>query len=60
MFVDTNVLVRRLTGDLPEMAAQATAFLADVEELLLSDLILAETIYVLEAPDYGPHARRSP
>lgn len=49
VFVDTNVLVRHLTGDPPEMAARATAFLADVEEVLLTDLILAETIYVLES-----------
>lgn len=31
------------------MAAQATAFLADANELLLPDLILAETVYVLES-----------
>lgn len=48
-FVDTNILVRHLTGDPAEMAARATAFLAGAEELLLTDLILAETIYVLES-----------
>lgn len=48
-FVDTNVLIRHLTADPPEMAARATAFLADAAELYLADLIVAETIYVLES-----------
>lgn len=48
-FVDTNVLVRHLTADPPEMAARATAFLADATVLFLADLIVAETVYVLES-----------
>ena len=48
-FVDTNVLVRHLTGDPPEMAAQATGYLSAASELLLPDLVIAETIYVLES-----------
>ena len=48
-FVDTNVLVRHLTGDPPETAERATAFLATHAELYLSDLIVAETVYVLES-----------
>jgi predicted nucleic acid-binding protein len=48
-FVDTNVLVRHLTGDPPEMARRATALLASGERLLLADLILAECVYVLES-----------
>ena len=48
-FVDTNVLVRHLTGDPPAMAERATAFLATEPELYLADLIAAETIYVLES-----------
>jgi predicted nucleic acid-binding protein len=48
-FVDTNVLVRHLTGDPPAMAERATALLAAESELYLADLILAETIYVLES-----------
>lgn len=48
-FVDTNILVRHLTADPPEMAKRATAFLADATELYLADLIVAETIYVLES-----------
>ena len=48
-FVDTNILVRHLTGDPPAMAARATAFLASADELYLADLIVAETVYVLES-----------
>ena len=48
-FVDTNVLIRHLTGDPPELAARATAFLGEAEELLLADPIVAETVYVLES-----------
>ena len=48
-FVDTNVIVRHLTGDPPDSAERATAFLAAADELLLPDLIVAETVYVLES-----------
>ena len=48
-FVDTNVLVRHLIGDPPKMAARATAYLQGESELLVADLIVAETIYVLES-----------
>jgi predicted nucleic acid-binding protein len=48
-FIDTNVIVRHLTGDPPEMATRATAFLASESEILLADLVLAETVYVLES-----------
>ena len=48
-FVDTSVLVRHLTGDPPDLAARATRFLAQADELLLADLIVAETVYVLES-----------
>jgi predicted nucleic acid-binding protein len=47
--IDTNVLVRHLTGDPPEMAARATAYLRTARELLLTDLVAAETVYVLES-----------
>ena len=48
-FVDTNVLVRHLTGDPPAMARRATQFLSEASELLLTDLVAAEMIYVLES-----------
>ncbi|MCW2572429.1 MAG: PilT protein domain protein [Frankiales bacterium] len=48
-FVDTNILVRHLTGQPVAMAKRATAFLAGETELLLADVIVAETVYVLES-----------
>jgi predicted nucleic-acid-binding protein len=48
-FVDTNVLIRHLTGDPPKQARRATAFLAQADELLLPDLIVAEVVFVLES-----------
>jgi predicted nucleic-acid-binding protein len=48
-FVDTNVLIRHLTGDPPSQAARATRFLAEADELLFADLIVAEVVYVLES-----------
>jgi len=48
-FVDTNVLVRHLTGDPPSQATKATRYLQRADELLLADLILAEVAYVLES-----------
>lgn len=47
-FVDTNVLIRHLTGDPPAQARRATRFLARAESLWLADLIVAEVVYVLE------------
>jgi predicted nucleic acid-binding protein len=48
-FLDTNVLVRHLTGDPPAQARRATRYLKRADELLLADLILAEVAYVLES-----------
>ncbi len=48
-FVDTNVLVRHLTGDPADLATRATAYLGSERELLLTDLVAAETVYVLES-----------
>lgn len=48
-FIDTNVLIRHLTGDPPGQAERATRHLAGADELLLPDLILAEVAYVLES-----------
>ncbi len=56
-FVDTNVLVRHLTGDPPVMAARASAYLQAEPDLFLADLIVAETIYVLESFYETPRAR---
>jgi predicted nucleic acid-binding protein len=51
-FVDTNIFVRHLTADPPEQAARATRFLSEAQNLLLADLVVAETAYVLES-EYG-------
>lgn len=48
-FLDTNVLIRHLTGEPPEQARRATAFLARADELLLADPIVAEVVFVLES-----------
>lgn len=56
-FVDTNILVRHLTHDPPKLGERATAFLRSTGELLLTDLILAETVYVLESFYEVPRAQ---
>jgi predicted nucleic acid-binding protein len=56
-FVDTNVIVRHLTGAPPDLAARASAYLAEATELYLADLIVAETIYVLESFYETPRAQ---
>jgi predicted nucleic-acid-binding protein len=48
-FLDTNVLIRHLTGDPADMAERATAALSSAEQLLLTDLVLAECVSVLES-----------
>ncbi len=48
-FVDTNVLIRHLTGDPPAQARRTTRLLARADQLLLADLIVAEVVYVLES-----------
>ena len=48
-FLDTNVLVRHLTGDPPSMAESATRYLLHASSLLVADLIIAELCYVLES-----------
>jgi len=56
-FVDTNIIVRHLTGEPPDMASRATAHLAAEPELFLADLIVAETIYVLESFSKTPRSQ---
>ena len=48
-FLDTNVLVRYFTGDPPEQARRAAAYLAQADELLVPDLVVAELVYVLQS-----------
>lgn len=49
VLLDTNVLVRHLTGDPPEQAARATSFLSEKQDLVVPDLVIAEMVYVLES-----------
>lgn len=55
-FVDTNILVRHLTGQPPDLARRSTAYLQSERELLLTDLVAAETVYVLESFYEAPRA----
>lgn len=48
-FLDTNVVVRHLTGEPVEQARRAKALLADARRLLLTDLIAAEIVFVLSS-----------
>ena len=57
VLLDTNIVVRHLTGDPADMAAQSTAFLGAESELLLADLIVAETVYVLESYYQAPRSQ---
>lgn len=56
-FLDTNIVVRHLTGDPPAQAVHATRYLERADQLLLADLILAEVAYVLESYYEVPRAR---
>ncbi len=48
-FLDTNILVRHLTGDPPDQATRATRLLREATALFLPDLVLAEVVYVLQS-----------
>lgn len=56
-YLDTNVLVRHLTGDPPEMAVRATHLLATEPDLVLVDLVAAEMVYALESYYDTPRAQ---
>ena len=49
MLLDTNILVRHLTGEPAEQAGRATTFLRNADSLELPALIVAELVYVLES-----------
>ena len=46
-FVDTSILIRYLTGDPPEMLDAARQIVDEVESVALTDVVLAETAFVL-------------
>ncbi|MFU8772628.1 MAG: PIN domain-containing protein [Anaerolineales bacterium] len=45
--LDTSMVVRYLTGDPPELAEQASQVIDHEENLRISDVVIAETAYVL-------------
>ncbi len=49
VLLDTNVLIRHLTGIPRDQARRATVFLAGAEQLRLVDLVVAEAVYVLRS-----------
>jgi predicted nucleic acid-binding protein len=49
VLLDTNVLVRHLTGEPPGQARRASAFLREATDLELPALIVAELVHVLES-----------
>lgn len=53
-FLDTNVLVRYLTGDPPKASEEATRIIDGVEDLVITEVALAETAYVLMSVYYVP------
>ena len=55
--LDTNVIVRHLTGEPSDQAEAATRFLAGADQLVLTDVIAAETVYVLDSV-YGASRRQ--
>lgn len=55
-FVDTNVLVRYLTDDPPDLAHRAATILESAPALTVSELVLAETAYVLTSVYRVPRA----
>jgi len=52
-YVDANVILRFLTGEPPDMAAQARALFDAVERgeitLLIDEIVIAETVWVLHS-----------
>jgi predicted nucleic-acid-binding protein len=56
-FVDTDVLVRHLAGDHPVQSPRATAYLAQAETLVLTDVVVAELVHVLESVYRAPRER---
>src|SRR5215467_16329472 len=53
-FIDTDVLIRFLTGDDPDKQEAATALFEQVEQGLLTvqapDTVIADAVYVLSSP----------
>ena len=46
-FLNTSIVVRYLTGDPPELADRAARIIDEEDELQVTDVVVAETAYVL-------------
>lgn len=46
--LDTNCLLRWLLGDIPEQTASVTAFINSGKSVVVADVALIETVFVLE------------
>jgi predicted nucleic acid-binding protein len=55
-FLDTSFVVRYLTDDPPELAARAAAVIDSDQPLILSEMVLLETAYVLTSVYRVPRA----
>jgi predicted nucleic acid-binding protein len=53
-FLDTSVVVRYLTGDPSELAEQAAKIIDEEDDLLVTDVVLTETAYVLTSVYQAP------
>ena len=49
VFVATDILVRHIISDPPDLAVRTGTFIDEADELLVPDLIVAETVHVLES-----------
>jgi predicted nucleic acid-binding protein len=47
--LDSSMIVRYLTGDPPDLADRAAQVIDQEEDLLVSDVVIAETAYVLNS-----------
>ena len=56
--VETSIIVRYLVQDVPDMAERATAIIEGTEDLVVTDLVLAETAHVLLSV-YQIHRQRA-
>jgi len=56
-FLDTSFVVRYLTDDPPDMAARAAAVIDSERQLVLSEMVLLETAYVLTSVYRVPRAQ---
>jgi predicted nucleic acid-binding protein len=48
-FIDTSIIVRYLTNDPPDMAERAALIMDGGDDLFVTDVVIAETAYVLNS-----------